>query len=191
MPLSSASKNIYNSYIKQWYKHLIKIYSTILPPREINKIHINNLHITSERHVFTTICTCTLYDVSFIDACTHAVMTRNSSITNRSTRPLSTAASLFLVNFVCPSTNFAQYTIDNAIVKRCTRKSIFTQYLGSHVTRLTDPIVMHVLSYLPILLNYDGLNLSILCLNNANRADTAISARLAFVASRLNWAKYK
>lgn len=50
---------------------------------------------------------------------------------------------------------------------------------------------MHVLSYLPILLNYDGLNLTILRLNNANRAETAISARLAFVASRLNLAKYK
>lgn len=45
---------------------------------------------------------------------------------------------------------------------------------------------MHVLSYQPIPLNYDGLNLSILRLNNANRAKTAISARLAFVASRLN-----
>lgn len=39
-------------------------------------------------------------------------MRRNSSITYRSTCPLSTAASLFLFKFVFPSTNFAQCKID-------------------------------------------------------------------------------
>lgn len=56
---------------------------------------------------------------------------------NRSTPPLSPAASLFLFNFVCPSTNFAKYKIDYAILQQCTQKSIFTQYFVSHVTRFT------------------------------------------------------
>lgn len=106
--------NIYNSYITRLYRYLIKDYSIILPPRKKNKIHINKSHI-AQIHV-QQLCTCTLNGVSFIDTCTHAVMRRNSSITYRSTCPLSTAASLFLFKFVFPSTNFAQCKIDYATV---------------------------------------------------------------------------
>lgn len=64
----------------------------------------NTLNYNRVKHSWSTL-TWTLYDVSRIEACTDEFITRSSwSKLNLNTRPLSTAASLFLVSLLWPFT---------------------------------------------------------------------------------------